>query len=194
MSWDRANETTWLKQNPLSLMDIICWLEIYNGAVTALATVVIGVFTFTIWLVASRQLRVARETERAYLSANGLVGFNQVFVVRVTNNGKTPGELLSVAVDFFDDNAIPPAPSYVWHIRRRVFAPNEQDVEILISAPMPNNLQRPLAYGAIHYLDIWQEEHMYGFVLRIHPAVPGQLSGVGADVPSGIPAAYFART
>jgi hypothetical protein len=88
---------------------LLCWLDTHNGFVTAIATVVIGIFTATIWGVARKQLKVTRETERAYLSAAGLMT-GKTFTVTVTNNGKTPGELTAAAADFCNDDSIPSVP------------------------------------------------------------------------------------
>jgi hypothetical protein len=46
-------------------------------AITAVATVVIGYFTATIWYIARRQLRHHREVERAYVSGGGARQLNQ---------------------------------------------------------------------------------------------------------------------
>lgn len=167
---------------------LLCWLDIHNGAITAVATVAIGIFTVTIWCVASKQLKLTRQTERAYFSAAGLMNATG-FTVSVTNNGKTPGELIAVCAEFCNDDAVPQIPVYAWATRRRQFSPGESNVPVFESAPLPAHFSRPLVYGAIKYLDVWQREHIYGFVLRVH--LPER--GVAGDIPE-VPSNFFPRS
>jgi hypothetical protein len=168
---------------------LFCWLDMHSGAITAVATAVIGIFTVTIWRVATKQLKLTRQTERAYLSAAGLMNATG-FTVSVTNNGKTPGELISVCAEFCNDDAVPQNPVYDWATRRRQFSPGESEVYVFESAPLPAHFSRPLVYGAIKYLDVWQGEHIYGFVLRVH-LLPER--GVAGDIPE-MPSSFFPRS
>jgi hypothetical protein len=78
---------------------------------------------------------------------------------------------------------------YEWHVRRRDFSPGEGPVPVFEStASLPENLKRPLVYGAIKFKDIWGKEHTHGFVLRIH--LPE--GAVAGDIPE-MPPTFFIR-
>jgi len=94
---------------------IDCLLD-YNGAVTAIATVFIATFTATIWYVNRRQLKHAREVERAYLSGGGPNRYQdgaRHFVLTHENTGKTPAIFKDYSVFLCDRSSLPAEPEYL---------------------------------------------------------------------------------
>ena len=73
-----------------------------RDAVTAVATVFIALFTFTLWWATSSLLRHGREVERAYVSGGGPLvdGDPNMLAFTVDNYGKTPAIMLEYAVEF----------------------------------------------------------------------------------------------
>src|ERR1700738_493092 len=94
------------------------FVEEHNGGVTALATLIIAAFTATIWAINWGQLRHSHQVERAYISVDVVPQFHKTepleipkgmtgggfslpaftsatgnFEIRLSNNGKTPGEV-----------------------------------------------------------------------------------------------------
>lgn len=77
------------------------WVDVHNGAVTAIATAVIGFFTITIWKINSDQLVHGRRVERAYVKMShrppGVMfgsGFTRIDIeLDVRNHGRTPARV-----------------------------------------------------------------------------------------------------
>jgi hypothetical protein len=155
-------------------------LHANEGAITALATVVIGVFTFTLWFTARNQLRHTRKIERAYLTCGGdytrdLKGAivlnpagKRMFQVHVGNYGKTPAFVSDYDVHFakLDDLrpeafARPVSPSRRHEDR---LAPGGH-TKVIIDIEIPGN--EDVVYGAFWYQDIWKKDHTFRFLLRL---------------------------
>jgi hypothetical protein len=166
----------------LVLFVVLGPMKVHDGSVTAIATAVIGVFTFTLWLTARNQLRHTREIERAYLTCGGdytrdrqgqIVVNNagkRLFQVHVGNYGKTPAFVSSYDVHFakLDDLrpeafARPVSPSRRHEDR---LAPGGH-TKAIIDIEIPGN--EDVVYGAFWYQDIWKKDHMFRFLLRLGP-------------------------
>src|SRR5262249_10015883 len=75
----------------------------HNGGLSALASLVVALFTFTLWLIASSQLRHARDIDRAYVSGGGPGNPpDGPFILTINNYGRTPAALIGYAVEFFE--------------------------------------------------------------------------------------------
>src|SRR6516164_8116887 len=131
---------------------IDCLLD-YNGAVTAIATVFIATFTATIWYVNRRQLKHAREVERAYLSGGGPNRYQdgaRHFVLTHENTGKPPAIFKDYSVFLCDRSSLPAEPEYldprhtlIPYVAR--IPPDHKPREIT-SRAVPN-VPNPIAYG-----------------------------------------------
>ena len=163
-----------------------------EGAITALSTLIIAVFTWTLWWANRIQTKHTREVERAYISGGGPLSRNDpgILCFTVDNYGKTPAVMLEYVVTFCPLNNIPPTPIY-----DRIGFPRTTFTDRIPPGTMgrhinnisiPNNIPRPLlAYGRYWFLDIWEDEHSSGFVLLIEAA------GTHGHVPAGIPRRYI---
>ncbi len=180
------------------MIDFLWWiidsLQRYNGAVTAVATVFIFIFTATIWCTARSQLKHTRQIERAYLSAMGPSaakdGIPQFYRLEVSNNGKTPATLLQIAVEIQSLGKIQQGPKYLvpGYKRtpyRRVFYPGERDTK-LSGHSVPPGIDEPFVYGRLWYSDIWGEKHIHSFLLKMEPGG----TTVQVDAPN-IPGEYY---
>jgi hypothetical protein len=99
------------------------FIDANNGAITALATIVIAAFTGTLWIATSTQARLTREAfvadKRAFVFAKGIVGIYEAdpvsghFNWRVApvweNSGDTPTRDLRIYTDGWFSNAPIPA-------------------------------------------------------------------------------------
>ena len=86
----------------------------HNGGLSALASLVVAAFTFTLWLIASSQFRHARDIDRAYASGGGPGNPpNGPFILTINNYGRTPGTLIEYAVEFCELTSIPSRPKYL---------------------------------------------------------------------------------
>jgi hypothetical protein len=99
-----------------------------NGAITALAGVVVAIFTLTLWWSTRTQFKHVREVERAYLWGGGpllkprgpLLNPKELvegpesrsLILTVNNYGKTPELLTKFAVGFCSRTNIPTTPQY----------------------------------------------------------------------------------
>jgi hypothetical protein len=101
---------------------LVASVEAHNGAITAVATAIIGYFTWTIWRVNRSQLNHARQVERAYVFARivlrtedlpGMVQGTPTIVhvpyveVVFDNHGKTPADISELALDCCIVEALP---------------------------------------------------------------------------------------
>jgi hypothetical protein len=104
------------------LWRIIDFLDEYNGAITAAATVFIGVFTAVLARVTGRQARLTKEAfiadKRAFVFASGVTAFYEPDVItgqfnwRLApvwqNSGDTPTQNSQLYTDCFFSNALIP--------------------------------------------------------------------------------------
>jgi hypothetical protein len=163
-----------------------------NAVITALATLAIAYFTWTIWDINRSQLRHNRQVERAYISGGGgyaidtrgvppVVDRTQ-FVLTVQNYGKTPGTVRAYAVFVVDRANLPREPAYLaqgfvptqFHGVYQLGGPTLPITQVPVS-PGPN----PIAYGRLWYTDIFDGEHYFSFALPIqNPADHSTLVGI----------------
>jgi hypothetical protein len=109
------------------LWRVIDFLEKYNGAITALATVAISIFTFVLILVTRRQAILTKESVK--ISERALMGLERPYIfpidpifirtgteiivdVSVANAGKITGTLIESNCVFYAENALPSVPEY----------------------------------------------------------------------------------
>jgi len=173
----------------------VAFFQTYNGAITALATVVIAGFTWTLWEATDklrdageRQIEIAeqmasaasdanksvREIERAYLTSGGAAkkrGRN--FKLDVANYGKTAAYLTEYAVVICDAKEVGPIPRYLLPGYKRVtfsdrIAPmgGGKTIELGDYGIVPQ-VPNPIVYGRVWYQDIWKDEHIFSFILAI---------------------------
>lgn len=188
------------------LLIVYGFIDNHNGIVTALATAVIGYFTYTIWDSNRDQLRHAHQVERAYISGGGAPVFRLVgkspeiaaamgiakmpstpvptgeFQLQINNHGKTAGELLRFGIKFCGLAEMPETPDYEIFIFPDWIGPGTQSrplVNIRIPAHLPDER---VVYGRLYYKDIFGDHHSSGFVLK--------LTNVGSDPLLGPSAAY----
>jgi hypothetical protein len=165
------------------MMSFGTFVDAHNGAITAIATAFIGLFTFTIWHVNNSQLAHAHQVERAYLSGGGVLeieivkpaippgGLNlpsrkiPLFELHINNHGKTPGRLLEIGFNACEDNAIPEIPDYQWRHCFDWIGPGTQSRRYG-TIPVPPNLRNPIVYARFRYCDIFGDEHSCGFIQR----------------------------
>jgi hypothetical protein len=154
--------------------------------ITAMATVVVAGFTGTIYAINKSQLAHSHQVERAYFSGGGFPEFRNVtpaslagetdasiriatgnFLIHINNQGKTPGELLEIALEFCDAASIPPQPIYNRQRHRDWYGPGTQS-RAIIRIPIPANISNPVIYGRFYYRDIFSDQiHSCGFIQNI---------------------------
>jgi len=158
-----------------------------NAFIITLATVVIALFTFTLWSSNQEQIKRHREVERAYIWGGGPLDRNnpKVLVLTVNNYGKTPGLLTEFAVGFCPRTNIPDRPKYT--IREKFhdwIPPVPELVRPVRSIDLPS-FPDPLIFGRLWFEDVWGMKHSTGFMLvTIKDAVGKQ--GTSAIIPREI--------
>jgi len=171
-------------------------LDAWSAAITALATVAVAVFTWTIWSINKAQLKHNREVERAYISAGGLRRFDPVqtgpgqfqlrdtghFEFHVNNYGKTQGKVFQIGWGFCEDHAVPVGePTYHTTYFNSWIAPGRTSLP-LDSIQIPNNLVSPAVYGRVYYETIFGERFSSGLLYRI-PNRPGASESIAPPNP-----------
>ena len=174
-------------------------LDIITGILALIGAIQIAVFAWQGWqLKRSVDLGEKRDKilERAYMSGGGvperlrLLGVNGIvvpgdltgrFEFHLNNHGKSPGELLKIAIEFCDASNIPELPTYNPEPFHDWIGPNTQ------SRPMkwtkiPKGVTA--VYGRVYYRDIFKLEHSSGFIQSLEPD--------GATWPLHAPDAYTA--
>jgi hypothetical protein len=167
-----------------NLVLVICWhilesLNYYGVALTAVATVAIGWFTWTIWLTNKSQLAHARQVDRAYISCgptrylSDKEGDRTGIHLYVKNAGHTGGRVTCFGLGCCDPGKIPPDPQYKMFYRPGWFSPNMEDrphcrfkISEVRDGPLPEG--DILFYGRVHYLDIFKEKHSFGFIVSVN--------------------------
>jgi hypothetical protein len=208
-SRERADERCGLAESVTYrvIVSIVDWIDRRHDFVTAAATVVIAVFTGTIWFINRSQLQHSHQIERAYISGGGVPqmrvrnvqaltldrganviesvrDFTGFFELHVNNHGKTPGELLELAFGFCESANIPPEPVYEKQYFHDWIAPGTTSRPIWRFA-VPEHIAHPVVYGRFFYRDIFGNRvHSCGFIQTIDRS--------GATAPIQAPAAYTA--
>jgi hypothetical protein len=147
--------------------------NVNEGAVTmtALATVAIAYFTWTLWSSNREHVKHFRDVERAYLTGGGpLNAAGTHFVLNVGNYGKTTAFLTHYSLFFCQRGQEPSLPLYLraGHARTPFsdrIAPGTQwrpieQFEITVNV-------NPVVYGRFWYTDIWANERYFSFILAI---------------------------
>jgi hypothetical protein len=138
--------------------------------ITAVATMLIAFFTFTLWGAAKAQRVHERDISRAYISGGGsMQQGGENFVLSINNYGQTPATLTGFAVEFCDANRVPDTPAYdvpgyVRHPWDALYPPGTEGRPIQLVPYVPNTT---CVYGRFWYRDIWGDEHSSGFILEI---------------------------
>jgi hypothetical protein len=169
-----------------ALLALAAFLNAHDAAVTAFGTVVIAAFTATIWLISRRQLKHARDVDRAYVSGGGPGNPpTGPFVLCINNYGRTPATLIAFAVETCEFNAIPARPAYLGagynrtRVTSHIYPPGTHGREI---ARFSYNLQDPVAYGRFWYEDVWRRPHYASFILALPPReLPANVSPAFTD-------------
>jgi hypothetical protein len=156
----------------------------YRDAITAISTAVIATFTATLWWISRSQLKHSHRTERAYMSGGGVPArhselvpgtFTQVvqrtvltgdFELHINNHGKTPGELMKIAIEFCDAANIPIKPTYNPEPFHDWIGPGTQS-RPMRRKPIPKDRPATAVYGRIYYRDIFGKNHSSGFIQSI---------------------------
>jgi len=161
------------------------YLDENNTVITAISTAVIAWFTATIWWINRSQLRHSHEVERAYISAGGvperrvaerfdggtrikILELTGRFEVHINNHGKTPGELMQIAIGFCDAENIPSEPSYEPQPFHDWIGPGTQS-RVMDWRPIPTDRPASAVYGRIYYRDIFKRDQFSSFIQRILP-------------------------
>lgn len=167
------------------------FVEKNNGAITALAGVVVAIFTVTLWWSTRTQYKHMREVERAYIWGGGPIvrseDGSRSLALTVNNYGKTPGRLTEFAVGFCPRDNIPSTPQYSVRQRHHDWIRPDPKANWLIG--MFQITQRdPLIFGRLWFRDVWEEPHSIGFVLvTVKDPETGE-EGTSAVIPSDIAA------
>ena len=157
----------------------------WSALITALATGVVAWFTATIWITNRRQLSHAHQVERAYISGGGVPEMRAEgramgslktgkvvhipvptgrFTIHINNQGKTPGEIFQIAIEFCTADAVPAEPIYTNRIHHQNWIGPGTQSRALFSVPIPADLADPIVYGRFFYRDIFSETvHSSGF-------------------------------
>src|SRR5262245_48133681 len=129
----------------------------HNGGLSALASLVVALFTFTLWLIASSQLRHARDIDRAYVSGGGPGNPpDGPFILTINNYGRTPATLIEYAVEFCELTAIPPRPKYLARDYKRtpssgIYPPSAHGWDVAQIPYGHQQLREPVVYGRFWY-------------------------------------------
>jgi hypothetical protein len=178
------------------------FLNYISIALTALATIAVAYFTATIWRINREQLKHSHQVERAYMSAGGVperhtverfdggtrVRFIELtgrFEVHVNNHGKTPGELMRIAIGFCDADNIPSQPIYDPQPFHDWIGPGTQS-RVIDWRDIPTDRPATAVYGRIYYRDIFKRNQYSSFIQRILPD--------GGSVPLLAPPGYTASS
>jgi hypothetical protein len=137
-----------------SVVTIVGSVQGYNGAITALATIFIGLFTGTIYKINRDQLRHTQTIERAYVKLShttpGIKIRSQTnffeLTIRVKNHGQTPATITDVLVCpvvLPHQTALPERPVYITRIPKGfLVADDEFFLLALLSTSRRTNRRR----------------------------------------------------
>jgi hypothetical protein len=169
-----------------------------HGPLTAIATLLLALFTTTLWWATRKLVNHAPQIERAYISGGGAFTAQQLvdtannrvvitpvdpFQVTVDNYGKTPARVIHVEIGFCNASNIPPVPQYaITTLFNGSIPPGRSGHLTGITFPRAQ-ITGDVIFGRFHYWDIFRERMRYsGFILRINPQL-------GVE-PINAPAAY----
>jgi hypothetical protein len=167
--------------------------DVIFGAITALATIAVAIFTATIWQINRSHLSHSHQVERAYISGGGEPflerneRFEELFsisgggptqrviettptgkfVLRINNYGKTAAELLGFAVEFCDAKNIPQNPVYSRQYWYDWILPGDRGRPVKL-VDIPTDRPATAVYGRFYYRDIFGKSHSCGFINKIN--------------------------
>jgi hypothetical protein len=163
-------------------------LKTYSDAITAVATAVIGVFTWTIYKVNRSQLAHSREVERAYVSGGVRIDFEQPrsgsqqfptvqdlipsgpiprrLMIVVDNHGKTPAFIEDIAFESCAPGEAPPTPKYERRVADFWISPETIEAGTQYGILFEEGVGKVI-YGRIYYRDIFRERHSIGFICQV---------------------------
>lgn len=147
-----------------------------HGPLTAVATILLALFTTTLWWATRRLLVHATHIERAYVFGgcggqtplvDPLTTLPVAMRVQAThgNYGKTPAFVERIFVE--QCHQLPPRPIY-----EHPFVVNDALLPGIMGRPINNVFHTvsaadgPIYYGRIHYRDIFEKAHFSSFVYR----------------------------
>jgi hypothetical protein len=169
----------------------IDFLQSYNGAVTALATVAIGIFTLCLVAVTNRQARLTKRT--ADIAERALVDLERPILqiiepfqsmghmlsdepdaisthYKIANFGRTPATLREISIQFGEWNELLPAPAYEVKIPTAIIIPQGQTIPGKTKTKLPIRFyadkKHSFVFGYFRYSDIFGFSHVTGFGLR----------------------------
>jgi len=152
-----------------SILRTIEGVDRHNGFIAAWATVVIAIFTATLWVTSRSQSRemkrsvdVLAQAERAYICGGGpaavltttpqghkvftteFTGKPSHFLAYVNNYGKTPGELFGYYINFLDVEKDSDIPKQIPAVpKERIFYFRDWIKPVPESRPLPTRLMIP---------------------------------------------------
>jgi hypothetical protein len=179
----------------LNWLTDFCWrtidfLQTYNGAVTAFATIWIAVFTIVLAIVSARQARLTKRT--ADIAERALVDLERPILqivepfqaiphplmedadaisthYKIANFGRTPATLHEISIQFGPWSDPPPPPVYEIKFPTAVVISQGQTIPGKTQKLPPRFIadkQHSLVFGYLRYSDIFGFSHIAGFGLR----------------------------
>lgn len=166
------------------------FLQKYSGAISAAATLLIAIFTGTLWRSTGRLWKMTktsvdavRQAERAYVKMSHTApAFDLVktigqggLTVEIKNSGRTPATVTDVLLQvnwFGEENPAPNEPEYRIDARRIsvgffLVAQESSFHEIRLHIPNEGDGDELWLYGYVDYVDEFNQHHRAGYV-RVH--------------------------
>jgi hypothetical protein len=160
------------------------WVDVHSGAVTAIATAVIGCFTITIWKINDDQLKHGRRVERAYVNMShkppGIMfgtGPSISIEIDIKNHGRTPARVTDALLSSMivaEGRRLPDQPIYTNAAERQIpsaflvaddffiFAAFTAITEEQF-AQVRNGASRLCIVGYVDYIDQFGQRHRGGY-------------------------------
>jgi hypothetical protein len=175
------------------LWQVVKFVDVHNGLVTALATAFIGLFTFTLWMVNRRQGFDTRTIQRAYVKIShpppGIERLddsgNIWLTVSIKNFGQTPATVTHVAlkpvvVDHGDP--LPTVPDYTYKpegpVLRAFLVTNDEfylsrfyRITVDEMNKVKNLLTDLYLIGFVDYIDQFGQRHRGGYARQYQPMI-----------------------
>lgn len=161
------------------------FLDSHNGAIVALATLAIAIFTIFLYLISRRQISATRVIERAYVKMSHLPpGFRDIaglmqIILEVKNYGNTPAQVTDVLIKpimLSGGDKLPAVPDYrrsdmMENIPKAFLVPDESFLfypDPLVLGPMDTKAIRngtKIIYfiGYVDYIDQFGQRHRAGY-------------------------------
>lgn len=159
-----------------AIRDAIAWLNVKEAAVTAIATIFIGCFTWVIACINRRQLRHARRVDRAYVTGGGDIWTDektgkQYFRLDIENHGQTPAFVRSHYIEFANMAELQDEYPEAREVKKRPLvdgvSPGGGRRRIFTKIERKDPANHDIVFGAVWYDDVWGDGHRSRFILRI---------------------------